>query len=104
MKRGYLDRREDVSGYSGTGQVSEFAISSDGRIANFWPTGVQFFNSLEDMMKVHGHDGKTIAVILDDEVAEIEHCNGCHNVMASVSNAQCAKHDFGCPGCLAGVS
>jgi hypothetical protein len=90
-----VERDEDVSGVTGIGQVSEFCIATDGRIAIFWPVGVGHFPSLEDAIKVHGHNGKTRFVILDDEVAETDHCAHCH---------YCTKHDFGCPGCLAGVT
>lgn len=100
MKVGYLERHEDVSGVTGTGPVAEFAIASDGRLAVFWGIGVGLWPSLEEMLEVHGHGGKTIAVILNDEVEDIPHCNACHE---DPKHPQCPKHDFGCPACLSQV-
>jgi len=103
MKNGYLDRHEDVSGNSGTGKVAELAISSDGRVALFWPEpipAVAIFPNLEAMIKAHGHNGKTSVVILNDEVEDVPHCNKCH---VSTANGCCSRHDFGCPACLKDV-
>jgi hypothetical protein len=94
MRRGIVERDEDVSGVTGTGIVSEFCIASDGRIVIFWPAGHGYFNSLEEAVKVHGHNGKTRFIILDDDVEDPGHCKYCH------SAAICNNHDFGCPRCL----
>lgn len=105
MKRGYFERHEDVSGVSGTGRVADLAISSDGRVAVFWPEpapSVAVFPNLEAVKRAHGHNGKTSIVILDEE--NIEHCEPCHAIWNSLginSIGGCEKHDFGCPGCLA---
>jgi len=96
MKRGVVERDEDVSGVTGTGKVSEFAIATDGRCVVFWPEGVGVWPSLEAAIRVHGHNGKTRFVITDDELAEVEHCGACHKTQ----HLRCASHDFGCPGCL----
>jgi hypothetical protein len=99
VKSGYLDRIEDVSGVSGTGKISEFAISSDGRVVVFWASGYSIFPSLEEAVKTHGHNGKTKFVILTD--SEAEHCLGCH---ANLSDEGCEHHSFGCPACLTEAS
>lgn len=65
----YLCRNEDVSNTSGTGHVAEIAEFDDGSVAVRWmassnATGVAsttIFNSLQDLLKVHGHEGRTIA-------------------------------------------
>lgn len=104
IKRGYLDRDEDVSGTSGTGSVAEFVISSDGRVAIFWPVGIGQFPSLQAAIDVHGHQGKTRFVILDDpDAPTVEHCIKCHNCSCNEVH-DCGAHKSGCPGCLAGVS
>lgn len=102
MKVGYLERNEDVSGVTGTGPVAEFAIASDGRLAIFWGVGVGVWPSLEEMLEVHGHGGKTIAVILNDKAENIAHCDTCHHHMAN--GGSCSDHDFGCPACLSQVA
>lgn len=105
MKRGYLERNEDVSGVSGTGKVSTFTINDDGRTVVFWPTGHSYFGSLEEAIAIHGHGGKTRFVILDDD--EVSHCIKCHRIWDDLginSIGGCGDHDFGCPGCLATAS
>lgn len=94
MKRGVVERDEDVSGVTGVGKVSEFTIATDGRVVIFWPSGHGYFDSLEEAIKVHGHNGKTRFVILDDE--EESHCVKCHS-------ASICEHVY-CPGCLSVVS
>ena len=69
MKFYYLCRKEDVSHISGTGHVAEVAEFSDGTVAVRWlaaknAAGVAstaVFDSLADLLKVHGHEGRTIA-------------------------------------------
>jgi hypothetical protein len=69
MKTYYLCRREDVSHTSGTGHVAQVAEFDDGAVVVRWlasknATGVAsttIFNSLEDLLKVHGHEGRTVA-------------------------------------------
>lgn len=100
MKRGVVERDYDVSGVTGTGKVSTFCINDDGRTVIFWPSGHGYFNSLEEAIEVHGHNGQTRFVILDDAVEDEEHCLACH---AELANAHCIQH-VACPGCLVGVT
>lgn len=93
-----VERNEDVSGVSGTGNVAEFSMSSDGRIVIFWPDGHSYFPSLADAVKVHGHGGKTRFILLDEVKDNVPHCYECHEDNGSVA---CPAHDFGCPSCLA---
>jgi hypothetical protein len=69
MRMYYLCRNEDVSNTSGTGHVAEIAEFDDGSVVVRWmassnATGVAsttIFNSLQDLLKVHGHEGRTVA-------------------------------------------
>lgn len=55
-----LLRHKDVSGVSGEGYVAEGWITSYGECFMRWyGTGFSFFNSVEDMLRVHGHGGQT---------------------------------------------
>lgn len=55
-------RDVDVSGVSGTGCVAEGIVFCDGRVALRWLTetgSTTTFDSLDDCMSVHSHDGRT---------------------------------------------
>lgn len=75
MKTYFLCRTEDVSKTSGTGNVAEIAEFDDKTVAVRWlastnDTGVAsttIFNSLEDLLKVHGHEGRTVAQLVLDQ-------------------------------------
>lgn len=96
MKRGVVERDVDISKVSGTGSVATFVINDDGRTVVFWPDGHSYFPSLEKAIEIHGHNGNTRFVILDDPDI-VPHCDGCHQIGQSLP---CGRHDFGCPGCL----
>jgi hypothetical protein len=78
MRIYHLCRREDVSHTSGTGHVAEIAEFDDGAVAVRWmtssnATGVAsttIFNSLQDLLRVHGHEGRTIAEPADPDCGE----------------------------------
>lgn len=66
MKTFRFFRTEDVSSMSGTGYVAEGVVFSSGKVAiSFFPTAptyvsnVIMLNSIDDVEKIHGHDGKT---------------------------------------------
>lgn len=68
LRRFYLQRTVDESGISGTGVVAEGVVYSSGWVAVRWRTatpGLTFFPSIEDLIGVHGHQGKTEVVFLD---------------------------------------
>lgn len=69
MKRFLLNRLEDSTGVSGIGVIAEGVMFSDGRVVTRWITGVAqqtcVWDSLEDMKKVHGHNGQTEIVWMD---------------------------------------
>ncbi len=64
-----LVRDEDSSGVSGTGIVAEGAVFSPGRVALHWISkelcSTPLHDSLENVVQVHGHDGRTRVVFLD---------------------------------------
>jgi hypothetical protein len=68
MKTYYLCRSEDVSGKSGTGRVAQVAEFDDGAAVLHWSantnscgvSSTEVFASIEDLLKVHGHEGRTI--------------------------------------------
>lgn len=71
MRRFRLVRTEDVSGSSGTGTVAEGVEFTDGRVALRWrvaPCSSAAYDSLEDVLTIHGHEGRTRTVFLDPPV------------------------------------
>lgn len=78
MKAFYLRRHEDVSRTSGIGRVAEVVEFDDGSVAVRWVASMNatrvasttIFSSLDDLLRVHGHAGKTILEpVLDDGTA-----------------------------------
>jgi hypothetical protein len=70
MRRFYLVRDEDISGVSGCGVVAEGVCFSTGRAVLVWVTvyrSVAIYDSMECLVSIHGHDGKTRIVWLDAE-------------------------------------
>ena len=69
MKRFYLQRYEDETGVSGTGKVAEGVMFQDGRVVMQWLSNgvhsIVFYDSLADVEKIHGHEGRTKIVVLD---------------------------------------
>lgn len=64
-----LIRHEDVSGASGTGEVFNGCVFTDGKVAGRWNTptaSTELWDSVEDMMEIHGHGGAT-ELRYDDE-------------------------------------
>ncbi len=62
MKRFHLIRQVDVSNFSGTGTVVEGIMFSDGSCAVRWLTKYTswaIYNSIEDVIAIHGHEGAT---------------------------------------------
>lgn len=71
LRRFELHRDTDVSGVSGIGIVAGGVVFPDGVVAlrwySDWPTSVVFHDKgIESVEKVHGHDGRTRIVWLDD--------------------------------------
>jgi hypothetical protein len=67
MRTFTLLRHHDVSEVSGTGTVAEGVVFSDGRCALRWcapdvPAGTGTYDSIEDVIRIHGHGGATSVV------------------------------------------
>jgi hypothetical protein len=72
LRRFVLERIEDVSGVSGTGTVAEGCVFSDGAVVlrwlSEWPTSVVWHDrGVESLEAVHGHNGRTHIVWIDQE-------------------------------------
>ncbi len=71
MRRFVLNRTEDESGVSGTGIVAEGIMFSDGRVVMRWCVGehrsTSSFDSIEDVLGIHGHEGKTQVKWIDNQ-------------------------------------
>lgn len=75
MRRFYFKRNEDVHGISGNGYVAEGIEFSDGTCVIRWLTessSTTMFKSAADMIKIHGHEGRTLVVYEDIEVKKAE--------------------------------
>lgn len=71
MRRNFeLHRDTDVSGISGTGIVAEGVVWSDGAVSVRWIVGEHrstvAWESVEAVEAIHGHQGATRIVWLDD--------------------------------------
>jgi len=69
MRRFHLHRVSDETGTSGTGIVAEGCVFTDSHVAIRWMSTTPSWNiyvSMDDMIKVSGHSGKT-KVIWKDE-------------------------------------
>ena len=67
-RRFILYREEDFSGVSGTGVVAWGILFPDGRVATRWngsPAQTCAFDSIDDVVVVHGHHGATRVIWLD---------------------------------------
>ena len=68
MRRFVLIRVEDLTGVSGTGEVAEGTVFSSGLAVIHWlraPYAMGVDQSLEDVMSVHGHEGRTQLQFID---------------------------------------
>jgi hypothetical protein len=67
-KRFYLERKEDVSGLSGTGIVAEGIEFINGLIAMSWLSPhpcVIIYPSIRQIEELHGHQGRTVVIWID---------------------------------------
>ena len=68
MRRFMLIRVEDLTGVSGTGEVAEGTVFSSGLAVIHWlrePYAMGVYQSLEDVITVHGHEGRTQLQFID---------------------------------------
>jgi len=70
LRRFLLVREHDLTGVSGTGIVAEGVMFSGGRSVLQWlrePYAIGMFQSLNDLIAVHGHEGATHVEFIDQE-------------------------------------
>lgn len=70
MRTFLLERTEDESGVSGTGEVAEGVQFSDGHCVMRWLTMISstaIYDSVENLVSIHGHQGRTVVVFTDGE-------------------------------------
>jgi hypothetical protein len=71
FRRFVLDRKVDVSGVSGTGIVAQGVEFDNGKCAVSFVTGpvhsVICYDSVADVIQVHGHDNATQVRFIDEE-------------------------------------
>lgn len=73
MRTFYLKRYEDESGVSGTGIIAEGVEFKDGTCAIRWLTkkaSTGIYTSLQDVIDIHGHGGKTQVYSCSDRRSE----------------------------------
>src|SRR4051794_2358175 len=73
-KRFVLYRKQDATGVSGTGVVATGVVWPDGHAALRWKaddreaaSSTSVWSSVVDMLRVHGHNGLSEIVYLDDD-------------------------------------
>ena len=74
MKRFYLKRNSDVSGVSGIGNIAEGCLFDTGKVALTWLSElpcVTVYDSIDIMVRVHGHDGRTTVKWIDEESSNV---------------------------------
>lgn len=75
MRRFHLLRLEDETGISGTGVVTNGIEFSDGTVVMSWntdTTSVAIYRCMDDVITIHGHQGKTVLQWADDETFEVD--------------------------------
>jgi len=68
MRRFVLLRVEDLTGVSGTGEVAEGTVFSSGLAVIRWlrePYAMGVYQNLDDVISVHGHEGRTQLQFID---------------------------------------
>ena len=63
-----LLRIADLSGVSGTGEVAEGTVFSNGLVVIQWlrkPFAMDIYQTLDDVISVHGHEGQTQLYFID---------------------------------------
>lgn len=68
MRRFVLNRSEDETGVSGVGTVAAGVQFPDGTVVMRWLTvtsSTAVYGSVDDVVTIHGHGGKTVIEWLD---------------------------------------
>jgi len=67
MRTFQLERKEDISGISGTGIVAEGVEFLDGTCVLSWltkPNSIGIYHNIQELEEIHGHSGKTKILFL----------------------------------------
>ena len=88
LKLFMLNRKQDATGVSGTGIVARGIIFPTGKCVMEWQTkhtSIAVYDSLPELMAIHGHDGKT-EVLVSDAHGDLEEMKkiGRYRVMEDV--------------------
>jgi hypothetical protein len=75
MRRFELHRNTDFSGISGLGRVASGVEFENGKVVILWhvegkPNSLVVWDSLDDAMEIHGHNGGTEVVWIDEETVD----------------------------------
>jgi hypothetical protein len=84
LKPFHVQRHHDLHGNTGTGIVAEGVILSSGKCVLQWlgkVASVSVFDSIEEVISIHGHDGKTVVVM---------GCDGCPIISSSCEHCAAA--------------
>ena len=71
--RFFLQRSEDLSGVSGLGRVAYGVRFPDGTVTLRWNGELRctaVYSSIDDLIAIHGHEGRTAVVWIDDPKAQ----------------------------------
>ena len=75
LRRFHFERLEDASGVSGCGKVAEGCLFTDtGEAVVHWlgrHGSINLYRSLDDVIYVHGHEGRT-KIVFDDPRPAVE--------------------------------
>lgn len=75
LRRFHFERAEDASGVSGCGRVAEGCLFTDtGEVVVHWlgkHGSINMYHSIDDVIHIHGHEGRTRIVFDDPEEKEL---------------------------------
>jgi len=74
VTRFVLQRNEDETGISGTGDIAEGIRFGDGTVVLRWTTFAKstgIYASIQEMERIHGHGGKTVIRWVDEQIDPI---------------------------------
>ncbi len=97
-RRFRLVRHEDETGTSGIGVVVEGVQFTDGTVVLRWltnTTSIAIYASIDDVIAIHGHGGKTVVVWLDEEPQVISNVERYRGVLDAFRRALGTQHRKG---------
>jgi hypothetical protein len=75
LRRFHMNRSTDITGTSGTGTVAEGVEFTDGTVVIRWrpvpATSTCCYASIDELLKIHGHDGGTTVEWLDEPAGRL---------------------------------